>query len=168
METIDLVRYNHAVRELYLEALSKLSWTEIVKPRGLSFDSARDVFLHLTLVEDRWINYVLPNRFSEWKDPGFETYQNIESLKEYAQHVKNQTEIFLKTLKLNALQQKVTLPWGNKPDTQITVETILTHMVMEDMVHYGELSAMLWQMNLQAPYFAFWRFKHEGNSKKAS
>ena len=33
-------------------------------------------------------------------------------------------------------------------------------MVMEDLVHYGELSAVLWQMDKEAPYLAFWRYMH--------
>jgi uncharacterized damage-inducible protein DinB len=163
MNATDLIRYNHTVRELYLEALAKLPWTEVVKPCGLSFDSARDVFMHLTLVEDRWINYTIPDRFSDWKDPNFETYQTITALKEYMHQTKTNTEKYLQTLKSKELNRKITVPWGNKPYAQVTVETVLHHMVMEDMVHYGELSAMFWQMNLEAPYLAFWRFKHESN-----
>jgi uncharacterized damage-inducible protein DinB len=161
MNTMDLVRYNHVVRELYFDALAKLPWAEVVKSRGLSFDSARNVFLHLTLVEDRWINYILPNRFSEWKDPNFETYQNIVMLKDYMLRVKGATEEFLAAQQPKDRQRKVVVPWGDKPYAQVTVETVLTHMVMENMVHYGELSAVLWQMNLEAPYLAFWRYKHK-------
>jgi uncharacterized damage-inducible protein DinB len=159
MNIIELVRYNHAVRELYFNALAKLPWTEVIKSRGLSFDSARNVFLHLTLVEDRWINYILPNRFTEWKDPNFETYQNMTMLKDYMLHVRGTTEEFLAKVKSKNWNRKVVIPWGVKPNTQITLETALAHMVIEDMVHYGELSAVLWQMNLEAPYLGFWRYK---------
>jgi hypothetical protein len=31
-------------------------------------------------------------------------------------------------------------------------------MVLEDMIHYGELSAALWQMGFDAPYMGFWRY----------
>ncbi|MCJ7763157.1 DinB family protein [Candidatus Bathyarchaeota archaeon] len=168
MNIIELVRYNHAVRELYFDALAKLPWTEIVKSRGLSFDSARNVFLHLTLVEDRWINYILPTRFSEWKDPNSKTYQNIGMLKDYMLHVKGATEEFLANVKSADLNRKVVIPWGDKPNTQITLETALTHMVMENMVHYGELSAVLWQMNLEAPYLAFWRYKYNQDKQEES
>jgi uncharacterized damage-inducible protein DinB len=168
MNTIDLVHYNHAVRELYFNALAKMPWTEIIKSRGLSFDSAKNVFLHLTLVEDRWINYIIPNRFSEWQDPDFETYQNLAKLKDYMLHVKSATEKFLATLQPNDWQRKVVVPWGDKPYAQVTVETVLNHMVMEDMVHYGELSAMMWQMNLEAPYLAFWRYKYNQNKQEES
>ena len=95
MTTVDLVRYNHAVRQLYLDAMSRMTWAEVVSFKGLSFDSARNVFLRLTLVEDRWINYIIPNRFSEWKDPDFDSYKNIDSLKRYADSTKASTEKFL-------------------------------------------------------------------------
>jgi uncharacterized damage-inducible protein DinB len=166
MDAEDLVRYNLFVRGLYYETLKKLPWAEVVKPRGASFDSMRNVFLHLTVVEDRWINYTLQNRFSEWKDPDFETYQTIDSLKNYLLHVKNSTENFLENLKPEDLQQMVTIPWGNKPETRITIETALCHMVMEDLVHYGELSALLWQLDVEPPYFAYWRYKY-GISKNS-
>jgi uncharacterized damage-inducible protein DinB len=166
MTTVDLVRYNHAVRELYLDALSRLTWAEVVSFKGLSFDSARNVFLHLTLVEDRWINYIIPNRFSEWKDPDFDAYKNIDALKRYANSTKVNTEKFLSNLKAEDWNQKVTLPWPNyKPNTQVTVETVLNHMVLENMIHYGELSALLWQLNQEAPYLSYCRYKFNSENK---
>jgi uncharacterized damage-inducible protein DinB len=72
------------------------------------------------------------------------------------------TENFLRTLKPDDLTRKISVPWGT-PNPQITLETALTHMVMEDMVHYGELSAMFWQMGLEAPYLAFWRYQTQNN-----
>jgi uncharacterized damage-inducible protein DinB len=160
MNPSDLIHYNHVVRELYFEALAKLAWQEVVKPRGLSFESARNVFLHLTLVEDRWINYTLVGKFSEWKDPDFEAYQNFTSLKEYMQHVKSSTENFLENLKTEDWNRKVPNPWIKEPHADLSIETALCHMVMEDMIHYGELSAMFWQMNQDAPYLAFLRYKY--------
>ncbi len=160
MTVRDLVLYNHAVRDQYLDALSKLPWSKTVEPCGLSFDSARNVFLHLTLVEDRWVNYILPGRFSEWKDPDFEAYQTVDSLREYADRTKALTEAYLQALKPEDLQRKIALPWKNFPaNSQVTVKTALIHMVMEDTVHYGELSAMFWQSGLEAPYLAYLRFK---------
>jgi uncharacterized damage-inducible protein DinB len=166
MNTAYLVRYNFAVRELYFDTLAKLPWAEVVKPRGISFDSIRNVFLHLTLVEDRWVNYTLQNRFSLWKDPNFESYQTIASLKEYMTHVKGNTEKFLQNLKTEDWTRKVPNPWINKPDVSITIETALCHMVMENMVHYGELSAVLWQMSLEAPYLAFLRYMYNQETSK--
>ena len=159
MQVTDLIRYNHVVRGLYFDALAKLPWAQVVASRGLSFDSMRDVFLHLTLVEDRWINYIIPGRFKEWVDLDFDAFKDMDALKKYMEHVKDATESYLRELLAEELNRQIVVPWGDKPDTKISVETALTHMVIEDMIHYGELSAALWQMNLEAPYMGFWRYK---------
>jgi uncharacterized damage-inducible protein DinB len=161
MQVIDLVRYNHVVRESYLEVLSKLSWEDVAAFRGLSWKSMCDVFVHLTLVEDRWINYIIPGRFSEWVDPDFDSFTNMDSLKKYMQQVHCNTEKYLTMLSPEELNREVVVPWGEKPFIELKVEAVLTHMVMEDMVHYGELSAVLWQMGLEAPYKAYWRYKYQ-------
>src|SRR3972149_931106 len=132
----------------------------MVKPKGASFDSMRNVFLHLTIVEDRWINYIIPGRFSDWMDPNFEEYKDFGALERFMLRVKSNTEEYLKKLTPEELNRKVIIPWGDTPDTSISIETVLGHMVMEDLVHYGELSALLWQMGAEAPYLAFWRYKY--------
>ena len=166
MEIKDLIGYSHVVRGLYFDALEKLPWAEVVAPRGLSFDCLRDVFLHLTLVEDRWISYIIQGRFSEWVDPDFGSFTDMQSLKNYMQRVHGNTEKYLSTLSQQELYRQIEVPWGEKPYAKLKVEDVLTHMVMEDMVHFGELSAALWQMGLEPPYRAFWRYKHLKESGK--
>jgi uncharacterized damage-inducible protein DinB len=161
MQAADLVRYNHTVRAAYVDAMSKLPWQEVVLPRGLSYDSMRDVFVHLTYVEDRWINYIVPGRFREWVDPDFNAFLDVASLASYMQQVHAKTEVYLSKLDDAELSRLILVPWGEKSYPKQNVETVLTHMVMEDMVHYGELSAAFWQMGLEAPYKAFWRYKHQ-------
>jgi uncharacterized damage-inducible protein DinB len=161
MQVSDLVRYNHVVRASYLEAMAKLPWPEVVMQRGLSFNSMRDVFVHLTYVEDRWINYIIPGRFREWVDPDFNAFSDAASLAQYMQQVNAKTEVYLSSLDDAELTRLIVVPWGEKPYPELKIEAVLTHMVMEDMVHYGELSAAFWQMGLEAPYKAFWRYKHQ-------
>jgi uncharacterized damage-inducible protein DinB len=98
MQVTDLIRYNHTVRGLYLDAMAKVPWAQVVEPRGLSFDSMRDVFLHLTLVEDRWVNYIIPDRFKEWVDPDFGAFKDMDSLRKYMQEVEGKTERYVATL----------------------------------------------------------------------
>ena len=158
MQVIDLIHYNHEVRLLYLGAFAKLPWSQVVEPRGLSFDSMRDVFLHLTYVEDRWISYVIPGKFEAWVDLHLDAFNDMDSLKTYTHQVDQNTERYLAKLSPEELRRGVVVPWSDKPNTQITVENALTHMVIEDMIHYGELSAAMWQMGLEAPYIGFWRY----------
>jgi uncharacterized damage-inducible protein DinB len=160
MQVADLMRYNHVVRGLYLDALSKLPWAAVVEAKGLSFDSMRNVFLHLTFVEDRWINCIIPGRSAAWVDLNFDDFKDVDSLKKYVQQTEIKTEKYLETLSNEELSRQVTIPWGAKPNVSISIETALCQIVMEDMIHYGELSALMWQMNLEAPYLGFWRYKH--------
>ena len=160
MQITDLIRYNHVVRGLYFDAMAKLPWDEVVTNKGLSFDSMRNVFLHLTMVEDRWISFIIPGHFKEWANPDVDVYYDMDSLKRYMDQVKARTETYLVKLSAEELGRQIAVPWGDNPDTRINIETGLTHMVMEDMIHYGELSAALWQMGLEAPYLGFWRYKY--------
>ncbi len=157
MNTSELVLYNDKVRSLYYEALQKLGWEEVAKSRTLSFDSIRDVFLHLMVVEDRWINYTLRKKFSKWKDPVFDDFKDFESLKAYMTRIHENTNRFLKTLKPADYLNRVANPWIK--GTSISIETGLTHMVLECMVHFGELSAVFWQIGQEAPYLAFLRYE---------
>jgi uncharacterized damage-inducible protein DinB len=157
MDASELVRYNDKVRSLYFEALSKLDWDEVDKSRGLSFDSMRNVFLHLMVVEDRWINYTLRGEFSKWKDPVFDDFKDFESLKAYMIRIHEKSNKFLETLKPTDYLYYVANPWIK--GTSISIETGLIHMVLECMVHFGELSAVLWQIGQEAPHLAFVRYE---------
>jgi len=157
MDVSELVYYNDRVRSLYYEALSKLSWKEVIKSKSLSFDTMRNVFLHLTLVEDRWINYTLIGKFSKWQDPDFNDFKNMERLKAYMNRTHENTDKFLKTLKPEDYQNTVANPWIK--GESISIETGLVHMVLECMVHFGELSAAFWQIGIEAPYLAFLRYE---------
>jgi len=165
MDVRDLVHYNHSVRRLYFEALEKLPWSEVVKPRGASFDSMRNIFLHLTIVEDRWINYILPGRFKDWVDPPFDEFKDFDALKEYMLRVEEATQDYLSRITSEELSRRVVIPWGDTPDTRISIETALSHMVVEDLIHYGELSDLLWQMDAEPPYLAYWRYRYNIDSQ---
>ena len=159
MDVKDLVFYNHRVRELFFDTFEKLPWSELVKSRGASFDSMRNIFLHLTVVEDRWINYIIPGRFKDWVDPPFDEFRDFDSLREFMIRVHGMTETYLKKLTPEELSRMVVIPWGDTPDTRINIETALIHMVVEDLIHYGELSDLLWQIDVEPPYLSFWRYK---------
>jgi uncharacterized damage-inducible protein DinB len=85
----------------------------------------------------------------------------LDSLKKYVRDVESRTLHYLEKFSLEELNHEIVVPWGDKPDTRVRIEKVLTHMVFEDMIHYGELSAALWQMDLEAPYKAFWRYQQQ-------
>jgi uncharacterized damage-inducible protein DinB len=94
-------------------------------------------------------------RFGDWVDPDFGDVKDIGALKNYMEKTKASTEKYLEMLSLEELKRQIVIPWCDKPDTCITVEKALTHTVLEDMIHYGELSAAFWQMDWRRPTWVF-------------
>jgi len=64
MDSIRLIQYTHAIRRKYLKILGELPWDEVVKDRGASFPSIRDIFLHALDAEDLFINHIVQ---AKWK-----------------------------------------------------------------------------------------------------
>lgn len=92
--------------------MAKLPWSEVIANKGLSFGSMRNVFLHLTLVEDRWINYIIPGRSKEWVELNFDALDHIDSIRSYMQRVKDGTEAYLKKLSAEELNRQIAVPCG--------------------------------------------------------
>jgi len=120
MDAGELVRYNHAARRTYLQALGKLPWEEVVKPRGASYDSMRDIFIHLTLVEVRMVHYMIPGRMGDWvEEPfdqfkefvqGYGRFKDIDMIRRLVEEVEAKTEEYLKKLTPEELQREVLMP----------------------------------------------------------
>jgi uncharacterized damage-inducible protein DinB len=68
------------------------------------------VFLHLTIVEDRWVNFIIPGYFGRWVDVDFEDYKDINSLKNYMEHVKTKTEAYLEEVTPEELSRQIVVP----------------------------------------------------------
>lgn len=56
---VEFYRYNSFVRKRYLDAMEQLPWEEVVKDRGASFGSIRNVFLHVLDAYRRWFQAVI-------------------------------------------------------------------------------------------------------------
>lgn len=67
-------------------------------------------FFYLTLVEERWISYTIPDRFSQWVDPNFDDFKDIDSLKKYMQQTKINTEMYLEKLSNEELNRQIVIP----------------------------------------------------------
>jgi uncharacterized damage-inducible protein DinB len=52
------LEYSQFLRHKYLETLSKLPWEEVIKDRGASFPSLRDIYLHIIFVVDAFIENI--------------------------------------------------------------------------------------------------------------
>ncbi|MCJ7633368.1 DinB family protein [Candidatus Bathyarchaeota archaeon] len=165
MNAVELIRYVHVARKNYQKALFELPWSEVIKDRGASFPSLRDIFVHSLGVEDRIINYVVPGRF-----PGYEKwdkiidlgkFSNMDILKEHIEEVEKKVDSYLKNVTENELNRKVEVPRRATPTYLLSVEDILIHVAVENIYHMGEMEAIFYQLDKQPPFLDWSGFLQE-------
>jgi uncharacterized damage-inducible protein DinB len=143
MNVLRMLEYSQFLRHQYLETLSKLPWAEVVKDRGASFPSLRDIFLHMVFVTDAYINYALQGN-KNYPNVKYEEYDSIEKIRKYMEAVEAHTSANLGKMTPEQLEKS---------------ETILLDFFQEETHHRGELLALLWQMDVEPPHIGFlqWR-----------
>ena len=151
MDASELIRYTHSARVRYLKILNELSWSEVVKDRGASFLSIRDIFLHTVDMEDRTINHTIPGIPSELGHGPWEKFTDIISVEKRINEVEGKTDVYLANLTQSELDRKVTIPRRMGAPFLLRVEDVLIQLAIENISHFGELIAILWQIDKQPP-----------------
>lgn len=150
-----LFEYSQALRDRYLEQLAKLPWEEVVRNRGASFDSLRDIFLHTVDAEDRLINYVIPGRTQNWSSRSPNEFRDIDSISKRSKEVESKTKAYVAKLNPSELETKVEMPRRGMPSISVRVEDVLAHVALENIHHFGELIALLWQIDVEPPHMGW-------------
>lgn len=149
MNTLSLLEYSEFLRHKYLETLSKLPWEEVVKDRGASFPSLRDIYLHMVFVADAYINYALQGN-RNYPNVNYSEYDCIEKIEKYRDAVEAGARVNL---------DKMT------PEILAKNETILLDFFQEETHHRGELIALLWQMDVEPPHTGFLQYQRAAKNK---
>jgi len=155
MDSRNLLEYTQALRNRYLEQVASLPWGEVVESRGASFDCLRDILLHTIDAEDRLVNYVIPGRTQDWVSRNPEEFQDIDSIRKRARDVESKVKAYLANMKPEELERKVELPRKGMPTMSVRVEDILVHVALENIHHFGELIALLWQMDIEPSHMGW-------------
>ncbi len=155
MDAVKVLEYSHVLRNRYMEQLAGLPWQEVVKSRGASFDSMRNIFLHMLDNEDRMVNYVIPGRPKEWVARSPDEFQDMSSIRTRAQEVESKTKAYVAKITPAELEKKVEYLRMGMPPISVRVEDILTHVALENTHHFGELIALLWQIDVEPPHMGW-------------
>ena len=155
MDSRNLLEYSQTLRNRYLEQLATLPWAEVVKSRGASFDSMRNILLHTLDVEDRMISYVIPGRVKDWVSRSPDEFKDIESIRKREKEVESKTKNYLEKMASADLDRKVEVSRMGMPPVPVRVEDILTHVALENVHHFGELIALLWQIDVEPPHMGW-------------
>lgn len=139
-----------------------MPWDEVVKDRGASFSSIRDIFLHVLDVEDRMINYIILNKSGQWVQHDYEKFIDVGSIEKRVNGVEKNVDAYLVSLTQHELDRKVRLPWRKDPPLILSVEDIIVQIAIEAASHMGELIAILWQVDKQPPFLGWSAFLEQG------
>jgi uncharacterized damage-inducible protein DinB len=154
MDPKSLFDYSQELRDGYLEQLAKLPWEEVVKSRGASFDSLRNILLHTVDAEDRLINYIIPGRTKDWVSLSMDDFRDMDSIRKRVREVEAKSKNYVTKLDSVELERKVEMPrMGGS--ISVRVEDVIVHSALENIHHFGELIALLWQMDLDPAHMGW-------------
>jgi uncharacterized damage-inducible protein DinB len=185
---LDIIRewfaYNARARQGYLETFSKLSPGELTKDRGASYPTLLNILEHSLGAYYFWFasaskeNDDLP-RFGPIQDtiespPLEEIAQkenpSLEEITRFERAFQVQVDLFLARLVEGDLQRSFPVPKGGATlygQPMVAVRDMLWHLVEEELQHRGELNALLWQMDVDAPIFDWIGWVGLSKSQKA-
>jgi len=111
--------------------------------------------LHTVDAEDRLINYVIPGRTKDWVSRSPDEFRNIDAVRMHALEVESKAKACVADMKPEELERKVEITRPGTPSTLVRVEDVLVHAALENIHHFGELIALLWQMDLEPPHIGW-------------
>ena len=153
---LDLLRelywYNAKGRQGYLRKIWRLPPGQRYRDRGASFPSLVDIYMHILDAYRWWFLSVYRHAgpFDEY--PLGTRYTRAEALRE-TRNVDRLVGSVLRELRPRDLDRKLRLPI--RRTVRVSVRDMLVHMVEEELQHKGELNALLWQLDVEAPVLGF-------------
>jgi uncharacterized damage-inducible protein DinB len=150
--------FKHARRYL-IRAFERLSHEEFVRPRGLSFDSIKDVFVHTIMVEDVWLHY-RPNGVT-MSSQVLKDIKTLHDVEQYVADVDAKTAALFQRLTVQDLRQQFPVIRPGGRNSVECLSDILYHVPIEIIYHYGELFAEFWKMGVDAPYYSYRQYAHD-------
>jgi uncharacterized damage-inducible protein DinB len=160
VSTIDLMDFVHELREDFFERAAKLGWKEFSKDRGVSMHSFRNIFLHLAYVEEQHVTEFCEGRPTPWMPEVMriprDRYLTIDSVRKRLREVRAMgDQRFKKWNTPEELDQPAVWVASKKYPLALTRDSALAQCLTEQLLHLGEVEAMLWQMDVEPPT-TFW------------
>lgn len=154
VSVVKLLEYSQELRHRYLDTLAKLPWEEVVKDRGASFGSIRNVYLHIIGCVDGFVKSSIRGQFS-FSRINYDDYDSIEKIRGYLERVESEANDYLGTITEEELSRMLEFKMRDGSISTYTVEDWLVTLFEEETHHRGELIALLWQMDVTPPHMGW-------------
>jgi len=154
----ELYQYASTVRRRFLEKLESLPWESVTKNREASYYSMKNILIHMIDNEDWIVNWVIPNRATEYKRARkSEEYTSIWMVRDHLEEVEKNTKAYLEKADEKEMERRVNFVLSSGDSFDLSVEESLFQSFTEQLYHMGELIALLWQENIEPPRMQwFW------------
>ena len=146
----------------YLEAFSKLPVEELSRDRGASFPTLLDILGHSQGALYFWMKDCARFEFPP-EDPDSSTPPNLADVKKSEKYIQTQISRVMAELTEADLTRTVhrVKGRGSTQDCDIPIREVLWHLVEEELQHRGELNALLWQLDVDAPVYDWITWAHD-------
>ena len=151
-------------RRDYLAAILKLPAKVRTKDRGASFGSIQDVYLHIVGNNIGWVEEFPHDRYGTEPDL-MGTPVSAARLRALGRRIERADLRLARTLRAHDLDRKHICSGeanGRPFRFSTTLRTVLWHLLEEELQHRGELNALFWQLDIDAPTSSFFRSKLSG------
>jgi uncharacterized damage-inducible protein DinB len=153
----ELHEYSDRVRTNFANKLTELPWSEVEKNREASFNSMKNILLHMIDNEEWMVNWVIRNKSKDYVRKKSEEYTSMKMILDHLEEVEDRSRQYFAKLDDGELSRGVKLTTSAGQTFDLSVEECLFQSFTEQMYHLGELIALLWQDNVEPPKMQwFW------------
>ena len=154
--------YLARARQGYLETFSKLSTAELKRDRGASFPSLLDIFGHSQGALYFWMKDCAHFDFPP-QEPDAGSPPSLADVRKDETYIQAQIGRIMAELTEADLARTVHREKGRASThgCDIPVREVFWHLVEEELQHRGEINALLWQMDVDAPVYDWIGWGHE-------
>ena len=154
--------YLSVARRGYFETFATLPSEELSRDRGASYPSLLDILAHSQGALYFWIRNCSPEAFPP-PEPDQGEPPTVAQLKEFERYLQVHVERSIVGLHEADLGRIIARPkgQGSDHDCTIPIREVLWHLVEEELQHLGELNALLWQIDVDAPVNNWIRSAHD-------
>ena len=171
-----MVAYHNWSRGKYLDLFERLPWKVLTRKRGSTFESIRNVYLHILQVYASWLeNYFrrreLKGVTSQLSEKRFGAFKSVAQIRALDRKIGAAAKSVVVELGPKDLDRKrwETLneapPYRGKRVAE-TPREVIWHMIVEDFLHRGEIICMLWQDDIEPPYTGVWWWEYDTDPKR--
>ncbi len=166
-----MLAYHSWARNKYLDLFEKLPWRVLTRKRGATFESIRNVHLHVMAAYASWLVPFFGQKrlrplLRRLDEKRWDRIRSVEQLRAIDREVDSAARAVARRLGADDFDRKKTVGRFHGVKMFATPREVLWHLVEEDFLHHGEILCMLWQDDIEPPYTGVWWFEYDHDPER--